>query len=209
MNMKNAISTGLGAVALAATLAFAPLPAYAQFQPVSIVEDLVKNLVSSDALNTLEVSVEGGFVDDKGIILPAYSSFGDKLSPPLQWTPGPEGTQSYAIIMQDAGELTFLHWALFNIPADVTSVPAGLAADPAGAGLGELVQLNNSMDKPGYLSPGLPKMELNEGYTPQVFALDTVLSLPATAKLQDLVDAMSGHVLAHGFVEGAIIDPSL
>jgi phosphatidylethanolamine-binding protein (PEBP) family uncharacterized protein len=69
-------------------------------------------------------------------------------------------------------------------------------------------QLNNSMDRAGYLSPGLPGMELNEGYTPQVFALDAVLELPEGAGLQDLLDAMSGHVLAVGFVEGAVKDPA-
>lgn len=66
----------------------------------------------------------------------------DNVSPEFNWTPGPEGTQSYAITMRDlvympSGE-PFAHWAIWNIPATVTTLPAMLErsavlTDPAGA----------------------------------------------------------------------------
>lgn len=197
-------------IAAAMTLACSLLvvPAHAQFNPINIVEILAKDLVAENA-GTLEVSVPGGFVDEQGIILPRYTSYGDKLSPPLEWSAGPEGTKGYAVIMQDENEgMAFLHWAIFNIPANVTSLPADTASDPAKVGLSAAQQLKNSMDRSGYLSPGLPGMQLNEGYTPQVFALDTMLDLPEGVGLQELLDAMEGHVLAVGFVQGAVEDPA-
>jgi len=51
-----------------------------------------------------------------------YGCSGASLSPPLTWTPGPAGTLSYALIMEDqqASGTRFgqpwVHWNLFNIP---------------------------------------------------------------------------------------------
>jgi len=73
---------------------------------------------------------------------PDNTSFGADESPAFSWTAGPEGTQSYAIVMQDLvfmpqGE-PFAHWMLWNIPASVTSLPPALPggdmpSEPAGA----------------------------------------------------------------------------
>ncbi len=49
---------------------------------------------------------------------------GDNISPNLEWTPGPEGTKSYAIVMYDPDALGgFVHWVVYNIPATITSLP--------------------------------------------------------------------------------------
>ncbi|GAE72389.1 phospholipid-binding protein [Cutibacterium acnes JCM 18916] len=48
--------------------------------------------------------------------------------PQLSWTPGPEGTKSYAITIYDPDAPTgsgFWHWILADIPADVTSLGEG------------------------------------------------------------------------------------
>jgi phosphatidylethanolamine-binding protein (PEBP) family uncharacterized protein len=59
----------------------------------------------------------------------------EDVSPPLSWTPGPATTLSYAVTMRSAGSP---HWALWDIPASVTSLPemierAAMPAIPAGA----------------------------------------------------------------------------
>jgi Raf kinase inhibitor-like YbhB/YbcL family protein len=49
---------------------------------------------------------------------------GDNISPALQWTPGPEGTKSYAIVMYDPDAVGgFVHWMVYNIPPTITSLP--------------------------------------------------------------------------------------
>src|SRR5262249_49596185 len=71
--------------------------------------------------------------------------FGDGTSPELHWTPGPSGTQSYAIVFKDTSLTTQqppddhgYHWAMWDIPVDTSSLPAGMGADqfpasPAGS----------------------------------------------------------------------------
>ncbi|MSP24296.1 MAG: YbhB/YbcL family Raf kinase inhibitor-like protein [Myxococcales bacterium] len=60
-------------------------------------------------------------------------------SPVLAWTAGPPGTLSYAIVMRDLDfQNGFVHWVLWDIPANVVSLPAdvdngGLPADVPGA----------------------------------------------------------------------------
>jgi Raf kinase inhibitor-like YbhB/YbcL family protein len=44
-------------------------------------------------------------------------------SPALEWTPGPEGTMSYAISFYDMNN-NGTHWVLYNVPPTVTKLPA-------------------------------------------------------------------------------------
>lgn len=60
----------------------------------------------------------------------ALAGFNGSLMPELEWTPGPAGTNSYAITFIDItltqgnppSDLGY-HWVLYNIPADVLSLP--------------------------------------------------------------------------------------
>jgi Raf kinase inhibitor-like YbhB/YbcL family protein len=62
---------------------------------------------------------------------------GSHVSPDLTWTAGPSGTMSYAVVLLDTDN-DLNHWVLWDIPASITSLPAGLddmamPAMPAGA----------------------------------------------------------------------------
>jgi phosphatidylethanolamine-binding protein (PEBP) family uncharacterized protein len=67
---------------------------------------------------------------------------GANKSPEFNWTAGPSGTQSYAIVMHDLSNLMmnkpFVHWVIWNIPGATLKLPAGLDTTampsvPAGA----------------------------------------------------------------------------
>jgi phosphatidylethanolamine-binding protein (PEBP) family uncharacterized protein len=75
-------------------------------------------------------------------------TFGEGVLPELNWTPGPEGTKSYVIVLKD---LTLVnsatpdyayHWAIWDIPSTITSLPEGLEENPILEDLGGAQQLN-------------------------------------------------------------------
>ena len=59
------------------------------------------------------------------------------VSPPLKWTAGPSGTQSYAVVFNDTS-ISFLHGATYDIPMTTFALPKGVQRayeplDPSGA----------------------------------------------------------------------------
>ena len=66
----------------------------------------------------------GGALDDK------FTQNGDNKSPAINWTKGPAGTQSYALLTEDAGAKgpnPIIHWVIYNIPAAATGLPGAVA----------------------------------------------------------------------------------
>ena len=133
-----------------------------------------------------------------------YTQYEGNEFPGLTWSAGPAGTQSYAIIMQDtdfvARGAPILHWSVVNIPASVTSLPAGMKPEeiPAGSIYGPNYQ---GAGKP-YLGPRTPPGPKHR-YHIQVFALDTVLPADFAPKTYaELIEPLAGHVLASGSVVG-------
>jgi Raf kinase inhibitor-like YbhB/YbcL family protein len=59
---------------------------------------------------------------------------GDNVSPQLSWTGVPEGTKSFAILMEDPesrGGNGVHHWVAYGIPASVTSFAEGEVSKPS------------------------------------------------------------------------------
>ena len=126
--------------------------------------------------------------------------------PGLEWTAGPAGTKSYAIIMQDTDAVMrggpILHWTMFNVTG--TKLDAGMTTAPAGATHGPNIRGANQP----YMGPRTPPGPKHR-YHLQVFALDTTLPAEAGASLDALTAAMKDHVLASGELIGlGQVDPS-
>jgi len=110
---------------------------------------------------------------------------GGNQSPALQWSGAPPGTKSFAITMYDPDAPTgsgWWHWLVYNIPANVMSLPTG-AGDPkksllpAGA-----MQGNTDFGAPGYGGPCPPKGDKPHHYITTVFALNVEkIDVPPTA----------------------------
>ena len=61
-----------------------------------------------------------------------YTQQGSDMSPPLEITNIPKGTQSLVLVCVDpdapdpeAPKLTFVHWVAYNLPAQDLSIPEG------------------------------------------------------------------------------------
>ena len=58
-----------------------------------------------------------------------YTCDGVDVSPPLTWSGAPAGTRSVALIADDpdAPGGTWVHWVLYNLPAEVSELPENIA----------------------------------------------------------------------------------
>lgn len=138
-----------------------------------------------------------------------FTGDGDNISPPLQWGGAPDGVVSYALIVEDpdAPSGVFTHWLIWNIPAIMTGLDREV---PEGSHYGaQALQGMNDFGKIGYGGPKPPSGE--HRYFFRIYALDSILELPAGASKDDLLDAMKGRILSQGELMGryAVHDPLL
>lgn len=172
------------------------------------------------------------------------------LSPAIAWSGAPAGTRSFAIICHDPDvpskaddvnkegrtvpaslpRVNFFHWVLVDIPATVSSLPAGADSDgvtPGGKAPGATAHgvrgINNYTDwfasdpemkgdYGGYDGPCPPwNDELLHHYHFTVYALDVPsLGLAGRFGGPEALQAMEGHVLAKDTWVGTYtLNPSL
>ena len=129
------------------------------------------------------------------------------VSPALQWSDLPAGTQSLALLMTDLdyrpqkSVQPFLHWMVWNIPASSKGLPEGVPAkSPLDDGAVQLLAKGRG-GMVGYRSP-CPPAGPPHHYVFTLFALDGKLDLPATSTRDEVEKAMAGHVLGQGVVVG-------
>jgi hypothetical protein len=134
----------------------------------------------------------------QGSQIPArYTCDGAGDSPQLAWSAPPAGTASFALIVTDpdAPGRTFVHWVLYDLPAETRTLPDGLPAQGEVAGGGR--QGRNDFGNLGYGGP-CPPGHSPHRYVFTLYALDAKLNLPAGATRAQVEAAMKGHTLASG-----------
>jgi Raf kinase inhibitor-like YbhB/YbcL family protein len=131
---------------------------------------------------------------------------GQDESPQLSWSGAPAGTKGYAVTMFDPdapGRGGFWHWAVLDVPAGVTSLPAGAGAEggkflPPGA-----IQLRNDGGFHGYLGAAPPPGHGPHRYVFTVHALDIAPSgLNEHTAPGSLEAKLSRHTLGRGTLTG-------
>ena len=130
-----------------------------------------------------------------------YSCDGEDISPPLAWGDPPEGTGSFALIMDDpdAPVGTWDHWIVFNLPAEVRELPENM---PSGMKFGDVAATFgvNSWGRSDYGGPCPPGG--THRYFFKFYALDITLSLDESANKSQVLAAMEGHILAEAELMG-------
>ncbi len=134
-----------------------------------------------------------------GEIPEEYTCDGRDVSPPLRWSPPPKGTKSFALLCEDpdaVGGKVWVHWVLFNIPANIRDLPAGVRAVSIGA-----VEGMNSWKTMKYGGPCPPLKKHRYVFT--VYALN-VSKLPLTSEANRgaLKRAMKGRQLGKAVLVG-------
>ncbi len=148
----------------------------------------------------MSIQITSTAFEEGGTIPQKYTCDGEDVSPALQWSGIPDGTQSIALICDDpdAPMGTWVHWVLFNIPADTTELPENIPADRVlenGAKHGI-----NDFKKLGYGGPCPPGG--THRYFFKLYALDIEIGLEPGATKEELLKAMEGHILDEGQLMG-------
>ncbi|CCF85081.1 YbhB/YbcL family Raf kinase inhibitor-like protein [Nitrolancea hollandica] len=143
-----------------------------------------------------------------GSMPPRYTCDGENESPPLLWSGSPSTTEAFALLVNDVDVpgASFIHWLLFNIPADINRLPASvprLEYFEVGT-----VQVRNSTGRIGYDGPCPPPGELHH-YRFTLVALDAPLALGALASAQQVLDAIRAHTLDTAVLVGTYERPHL
>jgi len=133
-----------------------------------------------------------------------YTCDGKDISPELAWSDVPAGTKSFVLIVDDPDapdpanpRMTWVHWVLYNIPAQTVLLPEGVAGQDLPKGTMEGL---NDWKRTGYGGPCPPIGK--HRYFHKLYALDLVLpdlKHPAKAKLEK---AMEGHVISRAELIG-------
>lgn len=113
----------------------------------------------------------------------------DAVAPPLEWTAPPPGTQELALIVEDPAGRTgdpTCHWLVWGLAGQRGKLLEGEVPPRVG---------KNAKRNSEWLLPEPPHDDPAHSYVFQLFALDLPLTLMPGASREDLVAAMTGHVL--------------
>lgn len=148
----------------------------------------------------MEIKITSTAFDEGGMIPSKYTCDGEDISPPLKWDSVPEGTKSITLISDDpdAPMGTWVHWVLYNLPADKQELPENFPGDetlPDGTRQGL-----TDFDKTGYGGPCPPSG--THRYYFKIYALDTKIDATAVLHKKGLLKEMEGHILAQGQLMG-------
>ena len=137
----------------------------------------------------------------EGSMIPSkYTCDGENISPPVKWEGSPAGTKTFALISDDpdAPMGTWVHWVMWNIPADSMELAENVPPEkslPNGSKQGI-----TDFQRYGYGGPCPPSG--THRYYFKVYALDAELDLVNTATKKDLLKAIQGKTIAEGQLMG-------
>jgi len=125
-----------------------------------------------------------------------YTCDGENVSPPLEWANVPETARALVLIFEDpdAPFGTWTQWVVYNLPAELGSLPAGAeigSVDYAMARDG-----TNTWLRKGYSGPCSPPVLREHTFFFHLYALDATLDLGEGARRKGVDRAMQGHILA-------------
>lgn len=136
--------------------------------------------------------IEGGEMPSK------YTCEGENIVPPLAWQGVPENTRSLVLIIDDpdapdplAPTMNWVHWVLYNIPADSAGLTEGATSAELPAGTEEGI---NDWTQTWYGGPCPPIGR--HRYFHKLYALDTVLKGMSKPTKAEVEAAMQGHIIA-------------
>ena len=152
----------------------------------------------------MPLKITSSAFQDQGTIPKKFTCDGEDVSPKLAWTGVPDGTQSFAIIMDDpdAPPGTWVHWVLYDLPA-LDGLPEGLAKDETieGGGKHGVCWGVDNYSRIGYYGPCPPPGKPHR-YIFKLYALGKTLGITPRKTKEELLKAMQGASLGEAQLTG-------
>lgn len=141
-------------------------------------------------------------IDQQSFFDPRYTCDFDNSSPELRWRNPPSGTEGFALVAEDpdAPKGLFTHWVIYDIPASISHLPAGIPAQeslPNG-----IRQGINSFGKLGYGGPCPPLGDAPHRYIFRIYALRLLPEIPARIRRDALLEIITPFIIATAQVTG-------
>jgi Raf kinase inhibitor-like YbhB/YbcL family protein len=197
------------AIAAAALVACAALPAHAQRGPAGGGAGAAGGRGGRGRAPMKVMTLTTTAFTDGARIPEKYAQPGHEVSPPLAWSGAPDSTLSFVLIVHDIdaaignGTDDLLQWMVWNIPGTATSLAEHIPQGPDRPDGSRQI----SVTGPYYRAPAAPNTGPPNHYAFELYALDIMLDVPAVgaqpaATRAAVVAAMSGHVRGKGTLVG-------
>lgn len=152
----------------------------------------------------MSLSITSPAFEHEGSIPASYTCDGEDISPALIWSGVPDTAKSLVLIVDDpdapdpaAPKMTWVHWVLYNLPADSTGLKEAIKPSELPEGTKEGL---NDWKRTGYGGPCPPIGK--HRYFHKLYALDSVLDDLGTPDKAKLEQAMEGHVIEQAVLMG-------
>lgn len=145
--------------------------------------------------------IESTEFEDGGRLPDRFAADHENLSPPLNWSAPPMNTRSFAVVCEDPDAPTgsFLHWAIYNIPGDVSSLPENASLTLANSD--DIFQGTSDAGTVGWFGP-LPPFEETHHYRFRLFALDRKTNIPAGISDEDVLNRLRVDAIDESTITG-------
>ena len=121
-----------------------------------------------------------------GDIPAKYTCEGENVNPPLVIEGVPQTAKSLVLLVEDPDAVrVFTHWLVWNVKPDTVRINENSVPESAAVGV-------NGFGQAKYNGPCPPD---SHRYSFKLYALNVTFDLSLTARKEDLLKAMEGHVL--------------
>lgn len=135
--------------------------------------------------------------DHDDVLPDDYTCRGTGSPPPLEWSDVPEAANSLVLICDDpdAPGGTFYHWGVYDIPPDVTSLPA----DPKAV---DFPHATNDTGERNYYPPCPPEGDGPHSYRFHILAIDAEeLDFVSPPTVEELLKKAEPHLVDRGMIQ--------
>jgi len=134
------------------------------------------------------LSLSSSAFEDGEAMPETYTADGADVSPPLSLSGVPDDAETLALVVDDsdAGEEPWVHWLLWNVPAETTEIPEDVPTAERVEMLDGAVQGTNDFGDVGYGGPAPPEGDDAHSYVFRLLAVESELDVDPGASRQAL-----------------------